>query len=45
MYKVISNNSKEKVLMGAQENKLEKLQISLNEILCMTILTVLSQFL
>ena len=31
--------------MGAQENKLEKLQISLNEILCMTILTVLSQFL
>ena len=31
--------------MEARENKLEKLQISLKEILCMTVLPVLSQFL
>ena len=45
MYKVIWRNSKEQVLMEARENKLEKLQISLKEILCMTVLPVLSQFL
>ena len=45
MYKVIWRNSKEQVLMGARENKLEKLQISLKEVLCMTVLPVLSQFL
>ena len=39
------HNSKEQVLMGARENKLEKLQISLNEILCMMILPVFPQFL
>ena len=31
--------------MGARENKLQKLQISQNEILRMTILPVFSQFL
>ena len=31
--------------MGARENKFSKLQISQNEILCMTILPVFSQFL
>ena len=30
--------------MGARENKLQMLQISLNEILCMMILPVFSQF-
>ena len=39
------NNSREKFPMGAQENKLQKLQISQNEILCMMILPVFSQFL
>ena len=39
------NNSKEKVLIGARENKLQKLQISQNGILRMTILTGFSQFL
>ena len=42
--KVLWNNSKKKVRMGAQENKLQMLQISLNEILCMMILPVFSQF-
>ena len=37
-------NCKEKVLMRAQENKLQKLQISQNEILRMTILTFLINF-
>ena len=41
---VLWNNSKEKVRMGAGENKLQMLQISLNEILCMMILPVFSQF-
>ena len=31
------NNSKEKILMTAQESKLQKLNISQNEILCMMI--------
>ena len=39
------NNSKEKIFMGPQENNLQKLQISQNEILRMTILPVFSQFL
>ena len=39
------NNSNDKVLMGAQEKKLQKLQISQNEILCLTILPVFSPFL
>ena len=39
------NNSKEKVLIGAWENKLQKLQISQNEILHMTIFPVFSQIL
>ena len=38
MWQVLWNNSKEKVLMGGQENKLQMLQISQNQILCMTIL-------
>ena len=42
--KVLWNNSKKKVRMGARENKLQMLQISLNEILCMMILPVFSQF-
>ena len=33
----MKNNSKQKVLMEAQENKLEELQISQNEILRMII--------
>ena len=33
----MKNNSKQKVLMGAQENKLQELQISQNEILRMII--------
>ena len=39
------NKSKEKVLMGGWENKLQNLQISQNEILHMMILPVFSQFL
>ena len=39
------NNSKEKVLIAAWENKLRKLQISQNEILHMTIFPVFSQIL
>ena len=39
------NNSKKKILMGPRENNLQKLQISQNEILRMTILPVFSQFL
>ena len=42
---LIWNNPKEMVLIGAWENKLQKLQMSLIEILCMTILPVISQFL
>ena len=38
------NKSKEKVLMGAQENKFQK-RFSQNEILCMMILPVFLQFL
>ena len=40
----VRNNSEGKVLIGARE-KLQKPQISQNEILCMTILSVFSQFL
>ena len=39
------NKSKEKVLMGGWENKLQNLQISQNEILHMMILPVFSKFL
>jgi len=39
------NNSKEKILIGARENKLQKLQISQNEILRMKIFRGFSQFL
>ena len=45
MWQVLWNNSKEKVLMGGQENKLQMLQISQNQIICMTNLPVFSQFL
>ena len=43
LYEIILK--KKKVFMGAQENKLPKLQILQNEILHMTILPVFSQFL
>ena len=39
------NKSKENVLMGGWENKLQNLQISQNEILHMMILPVFSKFL
>ena len=37
--------TEEKVIIGARENKLQKPQISQNEILHMTIIPVFSQFL
>ena len=39
LYRIPWNNSKEKVFVGARENKLPKLQISQNEILRMKIFT------
>ena len=43
--KVVRNNFREKVLIRAWENKLQKPYISQNEILCIMILPVVSQFL